>query len=112
MAETRGARIEVVGSAAAALRLARSTTVDLWILNTELPGLSGCDLCRMLKASSSTAAVYLMAENYSPEIEQSAWAARATMFGVQGAQAAWIEQWLDRRSNHSPPMVADPRPTA
>src|SRR5262245_25700516 len=70
LAATNGVRLQFVASADEALRLARACAVDLWVVNTALPGLSGCELASMLKARSPGAAVYLVADEYTPEIER------------------------------------------
>ena len=97
--EAHSVRLHFVTSAAEALRLSRTTEVDLWVVNTELPGLSGCELCGMLKSQRAGATVYLVADHYSPETERAAWAARATMFGCKPQHQAWIETWLGLRRN-------------
>ena len=94
MAEANGARFQIVASAAEALRFARINSVDLWVVNVELPGISGCELCEMLKARAPLAPVYLIADAYTVETERAAWQSRASMFGCKGAHAAWLEQWL------------------
>ena len=76
--------------------MARTSTIDLWVVNTELPGLSGFELCSMLKARSSPVPVYLVTDQYTPESEQAAWQARATLFGAKPTHAVWIDQWLSQ----------------
>jgi DNA-binding response OmpR family regulator len=39
----------------AALRAARENTVDLALLDTRMPGMSGLDVCRELRVASQTA---------------------------------------------------------
>jgi DNA-binding response OmpR family regulator len=87
-----GARLEFVASAEAALRLAHTQQVDLWVVNTELAGLSGFELCSMLKARNSRAAVCLVANEYSTIAEQRAWAARASMFLCKSDSTDWLEE--------------------
>src|SRR5262245_9681845 len=50
LAKARGIRLEMVDSAADALRLSRTIAVDLWVINTSLPCLSGYELCEMLES--------------------------------------------------------------
>src|SRR5688572_14490197 len=60
-----GARMVSVGTAAEALRLARSQRIDLWVINGVLPGLSGYELCRMLKLHSPSATISIVTDEYS-----------------------------------------------
>jgi len=102
-ARDAGVRLEVVATPTEALRLARAGAVDLWVINTELPGLSGCELCNMLKAQSPTATVYLVADQYSPATERAAWGARASMFGCKPAHTEWFDHWLQARRDRVRP---------
>ena len=79
-AEANGARFQIVASAAEALRFARTNRVDLWVVNAELPCLSGYELCGMLKSQLASATVLLVADEYSEAAERRAWSQRATMF--------------------------------
>ena len=100
-AETSGARLQFVASAEEALRLSRTTAVDLWVVSAELPGLSGYELCGMLKAQSASTAVYLVADEVSPTAEPRAWQARATLFSYKPAHHALLDLWIEqRRSRH------------
>ena len=98
LAPPAGVRLELVATADEALRLARTHRIDLWMINAELPGLSGLALCGMLKAQDDRTTVYLVADEYTPELEQAAWQARATLFGCKGAHDAWLGEWLRNRS--------------
>ena len=89
-AQTKPLQFQVVPTAEEALRFSRTQAVDLWVVNLELPGLSGLELCSMLKARDSRTPVYLVAEEYSPDAERAAWAARATMFGCRATLAQHI----------------------
>src|SRR5688572_3915649 len=93
-ADANGFRLQFEVSVEEALRLARTAAVDLWVVNTELPRLSGYELCAMLKARSAHAAVHLVADRYTAEAEQAAWAARATVFRCKTAQSDWLESLL------------------
>jgi DNA-binding response OmpR family regulator len=91
-----GCRLRIVATAEEALRIARQEDVDLWVVNVSLPGLSGAELCEILKAKSSRAAVYLVADQYSAAAERAAWQVRATLFGVKPGHTAWLGDWLSR----------------
>jgi hypothetical protein len=53
----------------------------------------------MLKARSPLVPVYLVADRYSPAVEQAAWQARATLFGCKGGHVEWLNEWLEQRSS-------------
>jgi CheY-like chemotaxis protein len=93
-AEAHGVELRFVASAEEALRLARAQGIDLWVVNTRLPGLSGCELCGMLKSRSGHTPVYLVADEYSPEEECAALRARATLFSCKAMRQALLDQWL------------------
>jgi DNA-binding response OmpR family regulator len=99
IARQRGIRLEVVSRGSEALRLARTEHVALWVINVSLPDLAGAELCAMLKCRDARTVVYLVAQEYSPDLERAAWAARATLFGCKPAHEAWLAEWLDRKSN-------------
>src|SRR5689334_18512077 len=63
LAATEAGNIQVhfAASAAEALRTARNTTVDLWVIDADLPGLSGYELCGMLRNRNGHTPVYLVA---------------------------------------------------
>ena len=90
LAQETGVRFQIVASAEDALRLARTAAVDLWVVNTALPGLSSFELCGMLRSRSRHTAVYLVSQEYSVEAERRAWQAGATLFGCKPPQAAWL----------------------
>src|SRR5689334_19170813 len=87
--QAQGGQIQFFTSAEEALKFSRSHAVDLWVVNTTLPGVSGTELCCMLKSQSVPTSVYVIADEYSPEVEQAAWRARATLFGCKGGHDAW-----------------------
>lgn len=100
-----GIRLQIVPSAEAALRIANAEAVDLWVVNIQLPGLSGHELCGLLK-SHSTASVYLVADEYSVEAEREAFRQRATLFGTKPAHREWLNQWRQNTSQGAAPRVA------
>jgi DNA-binding response OmpR family regulator len=105
LAQTCGVQVQLVASAEQALRLARTAKVDLWVINTKLPGLSGASLCGMLKERSVSTPVYLVSNQYTPEAERAAWSARATLFGCKGQAHVWFAQWLEHRQRRPSAIV-------
>ena len=97
MAQAQGGRLQIVASADEALRFSRAHPTDLWVVNTKLPGLSGTELCGLLKARSPQVPVYLVTDQYTPEGERAAWQARATLFGCKPAHHDWLGEWLENQ---------------
>ncbi len=80
-----------------ALRTARVRAVDLWVVNTRLPDMSGLDLCRMLR-DQERAAVYLVADRYSPDEERAARLCGAALFVCKPPIAQWLAAPANRRT--------------
>src|SRR5688500_15391470 len=70
LAAERGVRLELFTSPAAALRAVRTGRVDLWVVNAELPEISGFELCAILKSQSAATPVYLVTDEYSADHER------------------------------------------
>lgn len=94
LAQADKVRLQFVATAEDALRLAHATAVDLWVINTELPKISGLELCSMLRDRAARTAMYLVADRYSPATERAAWAAGATLFGCKPEHEVWLDEWL------------------
>ena len=108
LAEACGLRLKFIASADEALRLARSERVDLWVVNVELPGLSRCELCSMLRSRGVQSAIYIVADEYTPKVEGQAWHAQATLFGCKGGHGGWLDDWLDHQSKGHATAAAAP----
>jgi response regulator RpfG family c-di-GMP phosphodiesterase len=84
--------------------------VDLWVVNADLPHVSGTELCTMLKSGAHSGAVYLVANAYSATIERQALAARATLFACKPLHASLFDTWLShqgqRRTAEARPLPA------
>jgi DNA-binding NarL/FixJ family response regulator len=63
-------------------------------VNTELSGVSGCELCSMLKTRDGRVPVLLVADVHSNDLERAALSARPTAFVVKPAHDAWIAEGL------------------
>ncbi|MET9843895.1 response regulator transcription factor [Streptomyces ossamyceticus] len=55
-----GHQVTAVEDGMAALRAARENTVDLALLDMRMPGMSGLDVCRWLRAASQTATLLVI----------------------------------------------------
>jgi DNA-binding response OmpR family regulator len=73
-----------------ALHLVRIQPVDLWLINIQLPDMSGLDLCSMLK-NQADCVIYLVTDCYNEKIEREARIRGAALFVCKPAQAEWID---------------------
>jgi DNA-binding NarL/FixJ family response regulator len=96
LAAARSADLRTLPGAGDALRFSRTERVDLWIISADLPNRAGFELCSMLRQQQPQAAIMLVSDHVTPELEQAAWAARPTMFGCRAEQEIWLRHWLDR----------------
>jgi response regulator RpfG family c-di-GMP phosphodiesterase len=76
-----------------ALHLARIQPVDLWLINIQLPDMSGLDLCSMLK-NQLDCVIYLVTDCYNEKFEREARIRGAAMFETKPVQAKWINHLL------------------
>jgi len=63
-----------------ALRTALGPRIDLWVVNAQLADMSGLDLCELLRARDRTTAVWLISDQYDPQVERQAWLRGASLF--------------------------------
>ena len=76
-----------------ALHLVRIRPVDLWLINIQLPDMSGLDLCSMLK-NQLKSVIYMVTDRYDEKIEREARIRGAAMFECKPVQAKWIEHLM------------------
>ena len=74
-----------------ALRLAQCEKVDVWVINTVLPDMSGMDLCQMLKGRSSPPLVYIVTDAYRVEDERAARCCGVSLFACKPVEASWFK---------------------
>jgi DNA-binding NtrC family response regulator len=92
-------QIETVRSHRDALRLAQQQPMDLWVIVTDPDEASGCDLCTMLASRQPQAAICVVAERYSADLERRAYASGAAAFGVAPAHFEWVDAWVAHRTS-------------
>jgi len=98
-----------VTTAREALRLARGRRVDLWMINTKLPDLSGLELCGIVKSSHLPQVVCVVADACDVEAEREARIRGASLFVCKPLDARLLEGLVDhlcRRLNGATPMSA------
>jgi DNA-binding response OmpR family regulator len=74
-----------------ALRLARTESVDLWVVNTVLADMSGIDVCNMLRSRSPPPTFCVVTDAYRPEEERTARMCGAALFGCKPVRAEWFD---------------------
>ncbi len=92
-AETRQARLMFLSTGSEALRLARTESVDLWIVNVDLPDMSGLDLCTILHGHASRSPIYMVTDHYRSSDERAARINGASVFTFKPIQLAWLDPW-------------------
>lgn len=100
---------EFVTSGREALRKMQRDTVTLWVINMQLPDISGAELCQMIKSQSPSAVVYLLTDDYRPEDERAAWLAGAAMFRPKPIDPAWFE-WITKPRETGKKQSESPSP--
>ena len=86
------ANLEFISRGRDALRLASSDRTDLWIVNVQLPDMSGLDLCAMLKLRLPQTTVYMVSDDYCSQQERAAWAHGASLFSAKPVRTAWLQE--------------------
>lgn len=77
----------------AALRTGRLLGVDLWIVNTKLPDMSGFDLLGMLRSTQADSTVFVVDDAYRLECEQQAMMLQAVQYLCKPVVASWLADW-------------------
>ena len=83
-------KVEFLNSGRAALRLRGRVRPGLWIINMDLPDMSGLDLQSMLHGRYPDTPVYMVGDDYSPQDEISARSSGATMYFCKPVQKDWV----------------------
>jgi CheY-like chemotaxis protein len=97
--EPRDVGWRLLTTACKALQLARKESVDLWVLNTVLPDMSGFDLCAMLRNCWPRSVIYVVTDDYSAAEERTARISGATLFACKTlfAETGGLSQFLPSR---------------
>lgn len=76
-----------------ALRTGRLLGVDLWIVSTELPDMSGFDLLDLLHSAQADATVFVVDNVYQLQHEQRAMMLQAAEYLCKPVVASWLTDW-------------------
>ena len=80
------------GDARSALRVNPSTSRATWIINVDLPDMSGVDLYKMLRSRFPQSPVFLVGDEYHAEEERSARMSGATLYFCKPVQQEWLAE--------------------
>ena len=63
---------------------------EMWVVNMNLPDMSGTDLQQMLRSPGSSAPILLVGDHYRVEDEMDARSSGATMYFAKPLQREWL----------------------
>jgi len=99
-------------SGRSALRMPPQPDDLLWLINSQLPDISGCELFEMLRDRFHGVPVIIVADRYSIEEERSACRAGATLYLCKPLDGQVLQPWLGRGAaparGHPHPCAAPP----
>ena len=93
LAASAGLNLGFTRTGHAAQRTGRLLGVDLWIVNTELPDMSGFDLLDMLRSAQADSTVFVVDDVYRFECEQQAMMLQAVQYLCKPVGASWLADW-------------------
>lgn len=80
--------VHLITSGQATLRLAHSTRADLWMVNVQLPDMSGFDLFDMLHNHFMAGRIFLIDDQYDPDRERHACGCGAALYLSKDARGS------------------------
>lgn len=102
----------VAASGEEALRLPRRDSGRLWLINTQLPDMTGAELLSLLSRRDYASTYALVGDAYSHDDEVVARQAGATIYVCKPPQTSWLRVCTSRRpgvltmhSAHGPPAT-------
>ncbi len=75
-----------------ALRVNPSSSHAVWIINLDLPDMSGLDLYQMLRSRFPASPVFVVNDQYRPDDERAARMSGATLYFCKPIQQEWLDQ--------------------
>lgn len=97
LAASAGFDLNFTRTGHAALRAGRLGSVDLWIVNTKLPDMSGFDLLGMLRSARADSTVFVVDSDYQLEHERQATLLQAAQYLCKPVVASWLGDWSGAR---------------
>jgi DNA-binding response OmpR family regulator len=87
----RGVRVGLFSTGEEALRAANGNAATLWVVNVNLPDMTGVALLKLVRRRLPRSTVFLLGDEYSAGDELAARAAGATAYVCKPPSAAWLE---------------------
>ena len=113
LASQYGWHVHLLTSGQATLRLARSISADLWMLNLCLPDMSGFDLFAMLCDRFGTARVFIVEDQYDADHERQACGCGAALYLCKDRRGAiHCSRLLGFLGPRPPPSLVDRQASA
>lgn len=94
----RGVRVGLFSTGEEALRAASGNAATLWVVNVNLPDMTGVSLLKLVRRRLPRSTVFLVGDEYSAEDELAARAAGATAYVCKPPSAAWLEAYQPQLS--------------
>ena len=98
--------LQFVTSGGDALRLSHRWLIHLWLINTQLPDLSGFDVVEMLQPMPPGTAVFLIGNQYGSEDELRALRLGVSKFLVKPLSCEWLSDFRLRAPPGRPTIRA------
>jgi DNA-binding response OmpR family regulator len=95
-----------------ALHLARSCTVNLWLINATLSDMSGFDLAKMVRRLSPGARIFIVSDDYNMDDELRTLSLGMTKYLCKPVEASWIFSWIHHVRGAKKPIFAFSSPVA
>ena len=93
LVESGSIRWTITSSGASSLRLVPSHRDALWLLNTELPDMTGFDLLEMMRSMAPELTIFIVDDTYHPERETQALQLSAARYLCKPVHRDWITGW-------------------
>jgi DNA-binding response OmpR family regulator len=87
----RGVRVGLFSTGEEALRAASGNAATLWVVNVNLPDMTGVSLLKLVRRRLPRSTVFLVGDEYSAEDELTARAGGASAYVCKPPSAAWLE---------------------
>ena len=93
LAGATGCDLSFTQTGHSALRISRLLGADLWIINADLPDMSGFDLLDMLQSTFAGSVVFIVDSVYRLEHERRAMMLKAAQYLCKPVVASWLDDW-------------------
>ena len=94
----RGVRVGLFSTGEAALRAANGNAATLWVVNVNLPDMTGVSLLKLVRRRLPRSTVFLVGDKYSADDELAARAGGASAYVCKPPSAAWLEVYYPQLS--------------